>query len=447
MAKKGKGFFGAIGSFLGSIPVAKNVINAGKYLGKQVLNRFNLLGNFLKKLKKKVKKKIGNVFTMARKFIRFNIRKFVKWCKRTVKKGVLLVRNFVQKVPKYYQKGKQKVKEAYNQAVKEVKAYSKEAVNFYKSIDTMEPFKPSESMSKNEKLLLTGLNMGIKELQRRKGMIDATIDVVTDTFEGLKGFVKDPIGVLEETGEGLMNIVLHPVQTTTAIKDSVKDSIEKDYINGNAYSRAYWETKTTLGIVKGFYGKKGAGLLNNVGDIPSSNNGIIPDSSQPNPNKDPKKPEENTVISNGKTEPSLEKGGEPKGEYAGNGERGPRRQNETADLFAKNGYDIEMLDEVDGGNGYGKKTESNPDYLIEGKPFDCYSPDENTSINNVSRTITKKTKNQAERIVLNLDDYPAEKVNELKETLIRKANPNGDLKHLQELFIVKDGEITRLIER
>lgn len=34
-------------------------------------------------------------------------------------------------------------------------------------------------------------------------------------------------------------IVLHPVQTTTAIKDSVIDSIEKDYTNGKAYSRAY----------------------------------------------------------------------------------------------------------------------------------------------------------------------------------------------------------------
>ncbi|MCL6601561.1 MAG: hypothetical protein K6T94_01710 [Paenibacillus sp.] len=148
-----------------------------------------------------------------------------------------------------------------------------------------------------------------------------------------------------------------------------------------------------------------------------------------------------------RTEPSLPKGGKPKGNYADEVDRGIKRQNETADLFSKNGYDIEMLDEVHGGNGHGINPESNPDYLIEGKPFDCYSPDSKTSIDNVVRALTKKTKNQSERLVLNLDDCPAEKVNELYEAILRKSNPNGDLKRLQELFIVKDGIITKLLER
>ncbi|SDZ69274.1 hypothetical protein SAMN05421736_1593, partial [Evansella caseinilytica] len=147
------------------------------------------------------------------------------------------------------------------------------------------------------------------------------------------------------------------------------------------------------------------------------------------------------------TEPSLPEGSKPRGNYANEVDRGIRRQNQTADLFAEKGYDIKMLDEVDGGNGFGKNSTSNPDFLIEGNPFDCYSPEINTSINNVSRTISKKTKNQSERIVLNLDDYPADKVDDLISVLLRKTNSNGDLKYLQELFIVKDGTITKVFER
>lgn len=159
-------------------------------------------------------------------------------------------------------------------------------------------------------------------------------------------------------------------------------------------------------------------------------------------------PKKNEGMGNvNRTEPSLPKGGKPKGKHADEVDRGIKRQNETADLLAENGYDIEMLDEINGGNGYGINPESNPDFLIEGKPFDCYSPDSNTSIDNVSRAITKKTKNQTESIILNLDDFPLEKVNDLFETILRKTNPNGDLKRLQELFVVKDGIITKLFVR
>ncbi|MEK3911143.1 hypothetical protein [Paenibacillus sp. FSL H7-0331] len=50
------------------------------------------------------------------------------------------------------------------------------------------------------------------------------------------------------------------------------------------------------------------------------------------------------------------------------------------------------------------------------------------------RNIRTKTKTQAERIVLNLDNFAPEKVTEIVEGILRKANPNGDLKNLKELF-------------
>jgi len=36
-------------------------------------------------------------------------------------------------------------------------------------------------------------------------------------------------------------------------------------------------------------------------------------------------------------------------------------------LLASKGYKVEMLEEVPGGNGYGIKPNSNPDFLIEDK--------------------------------------------------------------------------------
>ncbi|WP_341347215.1 hypothetical protein [Paenibacillus sp. FSL H3-0469] len=144
------------------------------------------------------------------------------------------------------------------------------------------------------------------------------------------------------------------------------------------------------------------------------------------------------------TEPSLPKGGKPKGNYTIGDSHGIKKESETADLMADQGYDIKILDEVNGGNGFGIKESSNPDFLIEGKVFDCYAPTIETNLDNILRNTTKKTKTQAERIVLNLDQFPSEKVAEIIQGILRKANSDGDLKNLKELFIVKDGEITRV---
>ncbi|WP_342547018.1 hypothetical protein NST69_20885 [Paenibacillus sp. FSL P2-0089] len=144
------------------------------------------------------------------------------------------------------------------------------------------------------------------------------------------------------------------------------------------------------------------------------------------------------------TEPSLPAGGKPKGNYTKGDSHGLKKEHETADNFAEQGYDIEILDEVNGGNGYGVKESSNPDYLIEGEVFDCYAPTMDTNVDNILRNIRTKTKSQAERIVLNLDGFTSEKITEITGKIIRKANPNGDLKNLQELLIIVDGKITRI---
>ncbi|MED0706054.1 PAAR-like protein [Aneurinibacillus aneurinilyticus] len=144
------------------------------------------------------------------------------------------------------------------------------------------------------------------------------------------------------------------------------------------------------------------------------------------------------------TEPSLPKGSKPKGNYGEGDSHGIKKQNETADFLADKGYDIEMLDEIHGGNGYGILKGSNPDFLIEGNVFDCYAPKPDGKVQSIIKELAGKTKKQSGRIVLNLDDFPDNKVVEVTETIFRKVNPNGDLKRLEELLIVKDGTITRL---
>ena len=144
------------------------------------------------------------------------------------------------------------------------------------------------------------------------------------------------------------------------------------------------------------------------------------------------------------TEPSLPIRSKPKGNYGVGDSHGIKKQNETADLLAEQGYNIKMLDEIDGGNGYGKKEGSNPDFLVEGNVFDCYAPKPDGKVQSIVKEIAGKTKKQSGRIVLNLDNFPDEKAAEITETILRKANPNGDLKRLEELILVKDRKITRV---
>jgi hypothetical protein len=63
------------------------------------------------------------------------------------------------------------------------------------------------------------------------------------------------------------------------------------------------------------------------------------------------------------------------------------------------------------------RPESNPDYLVEGRVFDCYAPRETTVVRNVWTEAGKKShKRQSQRVVVNLQEW------------------NGDLGALQQQF-------------
>ncbi len=131
----------------------------------------------------------------------------------------------------------------------------------------------------------------------------------------------------------------------------------------------------------------------------------------------------------------------PKGKYAIPDINDPRpinRQNETADLLALNGYVTEMLPYNKNGNGYGVIDTSNPDFLIEGLVFDCYSP--NTSnARNIRSTIKTKTEKQCSNIILNLDDCPTS----IDDIL--QAIKNEPIEGLDILMYVKNGKIYQIL--
>ena len=110
-------------------------------------------------------------------------------------------------------------------------------------------------------------------------------------------------------------------------------------------------------------------------------------------------------------------------------DRGVRRENETADTLARNGYDIEQ-------NPPTKTNGKNPDYKIDGKYFDCYAPDSD-NLDQIRKTLSRKVGDgQADRIVLNLDDCPRSP-SEIEDVLRRKP-----IAGLKEIIVVNNGQVT-----
>ncbi|MEV6971900.1 putative T7SS-secreted protein [Kitasatospora sp. NPDC093806] len=75
-----------------------------------------------------------------------------------------------------------------------------------------------------------------------------------------------------------------------------------------------------------------------------------------------------------------------------------QRENESAQILAKQGYHVEQNPSVPG--------RKNPDYRIEGEIFDCVSPSSRSARNIGSRIEEKINEGQTGRIVVNLADSP-----------------------------------------
>ncbi len=106
------------------------------------------------------------------------------------------------------------------------------------------------------------------------------------------------------------------------------------------------------------------------------------------------------------------------------------RENEAAETLSKNGFDVEQNPVIPG-------TKSEPDYLIEGKVFDCYAP-WGDNLDDLFKVVVKKVekKGQTDRILLNLSDWTGD-LDVLKMEFL-----NREIKGLKEVKCIgADGSI------
>ncbi|RZJ56610.1 MAG: hypothetical protein EOO55_04900 [Hymenobacter sp.] len=106
-----------------------------------------------------------------------------------------------------------------------------------------------------------------------------------------------------------------------------------------------------------------------------------------------------------------------------------RRENEAADHAARAGYDVEQNPSVPG--------TKDPDYRIEGKVFDGYSP-QGDNLDTIRKTMNGKvTSGQTRRLLLNLDDAPTVTVEDIS-ALSQQVKASAP--ELEEVLVWKNGQ-------
>jgi len=136
----------------------------------------------------------------------------------------------------------------------------------------------------------------------------------------------------------------------------------------------------------------------------------------------------------GHTEPTGPLGGKPTGKRTKISDmddeatsRSLKAENKSADKLADAGYKVEQNPKVPGSG--------NPDYRIEGKIFDCKAPTSPRPRNAASEMEKAVRKNQADRIVLNLED------SSIQLDAMRAQLNDYPIEGLKEVIVIKDGQV------
>lgn len=111
-------------------------------------------------------------------------------------------------------------------------------------------------------------------------------------------------------------------------------------------------------------------------------------------------------------------------------------ENDAADVLAKNGYQIEQNPKVRESDGI--DINRDPDFRIEDRIFDCYSPTENKGIRGIWSEVEEKVvaKKQTKNVVINLSKWAGDDASLLKQ--FRDWKIEG----LEEVIAIKkDGKI------
>ncbi|MEU6231808.1 putative T7SS-secreted protein [Kitasatospora sp. NPDC047058] len=108
------------------------------------------------------------------------------------------------------------------------------------------------------------------------------------------------------------------------------------------------------------------------------------------------------------------------------------RENESADILAKNGYKVEQNPKL-------TDTTKNPDYRVEGEVMDCYAPTAKNPRSIATGMQKKVDEGQADRIVLNLSD------SDVDLAAMRKQLNDWPIDGLKEVTVIdKAGNVVPL---
>jgi uncharacterized protein YukE len=138
---------------------------------------------------------------------------------------------------------------------------------------------------------------------------------------------------------------------------------------------------------------------------------------------------ERLTTPSGKPDPGRRPGGRrTKANPLKKKDRALRRENESADVLAQNGYAVEQ-------NPPPKPNGKEPDYRIEGEYFDNYAPSTG-SLGNIRKKLSEKVaEDQADRLIVNMDDTPCS-MEDIAAMLRRRPIVN-----LKQILVVKDGKV------
>ena len=174
----------------------------------------------------------------------------------------------------------------------------------------------------------------------------------------------------------------------------------------------------TVGAVK--FGEDLQALFNQA-DSPSGRPGTPtpPSVASRAPSRPVRDPDPNVGPTGGRTLPD-------KNEKNPENLRALQQENDAADVLARSGYVVEQ--------NPASVTRKKPDYKINGEYADCYSPRETTHARAVVTKMREKvSKQQAERMVLNLDD------SRLTAAEVRAALDREPIENLIEVIVVRNG--------
>ncbi|WP_433718048.1 hypothetical protein ACQP2Y_28175 [Actinoplanes sp. CA-051413] len=126
--------------------------------------------------------------------------------------------------------------------------------------------------------------------------------------------------------------------------------------------------------------------------------------------------------------------------------RSLERENSGAAILADRGHRVEQnptADEVARARqetGDSGRPTSKPDYLIEGRVFDCYSPSQHKGVRGIwSQVETKIKDEQTQRVVVNLEDWRGNVAD------LRRQFQAWPIEHLKEVKVITpEGDIVQI---